>query len=210
MVNRSNQSQIYQPESVYHGTLDIYLDSFKHKLLDSQYWRPGRDFGEGFYTTTSLQQAKDWAVKMQDKYDEGLPCVLKVGILKPDSLNPTYLIFPPGPSETWAGFIFEHRKTTRKGQDPCKRHPEIVMGPMADADTGKIIQDAVQWNKDVHWFYDRIIRNNRNRLLDAFRLGYQITFCSERLERMLSLHGYYVQKERGWVYHENRDQASRA
>ncbi len=67
--------------NVYHGTLDIYLESFKDRLLNSRHWKSGRDFGQGLYTTASIDQAKAWARSMQDKLNVGLPCVLEIGFI---------------------------------------------------------------------------------------------------------------------------------
>lgn len=56
------------PAVVYHGTLDLYLESFKERLLNRTYWKDGRDFGKGLYTTISIEQAKAWARSAQDKW----------------------------------------------------------------------------------------------------------------------------------------------
>jgi hypothetical protein len=195
------------PSSVYHGTLDIYLDSFKNRLLNSQHWKSGRDFGQGLYTTISIDQAKAWARSMQDKLNVGLPCVLEIGI-KPKLLHfqPNYRIFT-GVSLEWAHYIYSHRTVPYGGVDPCQSHSDIVIGPLADADTGKIVQDGVKLKKNSEWFLDKISRSHSNRRLDSVRLGNQIVFCDETLAPMLQLSGFYLYQGRRWRYNGNEEKS---
>lgn len=201
--------EIITPQHLYHGTVDTYWPSFRKRLLDASYWRPGRDFGEGFYTTISPAQARKWAVKAaRSAVGDVRPCVLELELLGvPEPYEP--LIFL-GESLQWASFILEHRKVEHKGDpDPCGSHPDIIVGPMADGDTGKILAECVQWKQDVHWFYDRITRSVRGRRLDSLRLGNQVVFSSEKWEPMLRLAGCYIQSGGRWIYHENAGAAER-
>lgn len=195
------------PSRVYHGTLDVYLPNFRRTLLDSRYWKPMRDFGKGFYTTISIEQARAWARSMQDKLLQGNPCVLEIELL-PDRLGfePTYRIFA-GISRSWAQYIYEHRTSGANDPDPCASHASIAIGPMADADTGKIVANGVQLKKDVDWFLDRITRNHANRRLDALKLGNQIAFCDEALAPMLRLSGHEVYQGRRWRSHDSASEA---
>src|SRR5690606_8572748 len=103
-----------------------------------------RDFGRGLYTTISLDQAKTWARSMQEKLNQGNPCVLEIGVsIDEVTTTPHYRIFT-GISNDWAKYIYEHRTVSSRYDDPCKPHADIVIGPMADADTGKIVQDGVK------------------------------------------------------------------
>ena len=193
--------EVVFPAKVYHGTLDVYLESFKTQLLNSRFWKPNRDFGQGFYTTISFEQARIWAKAMQDKLNAGNPCVLEI-IVSPELLKrePRYRIFT-GISLHWAQYIYEHRTVAPGAPDPCKDHADIVIGPMADADTGKIVASGVKLKKDADWFLDKITRNHANRRLDSLKLGNQITFCTESLAPMLQLSGYEVYQGRRWRYY---------
>ncbi|WP_152396400.1 DUF3990 domain-containing protein [Paenibacillus guangzhouensis] len=194
---------IITPQRLYHGTTDQYVPSFQNKLLNSQYWRPGRDFGEGFYTTISAAQARRWAHKMARSSVLGQvhACVLEIELLAmPADIEPRIFL---SDSIAWAEFIMSHRKADVKGQDPCAQHPDIIIGPMADSDTGKIMQEAIQLNRDVHWFYDQITRSMRGRRLDSLYLGNQVVFSSEKWESFLRLVGYNIYIGGRWVYHEN-------
>ncbi|WP_309120263.1 DUF3990 domain-containing protein [Paenibacillus sp.] len=193
------------PTILYHGTLDFYLSAFQERLLDRAFWKPNRDFGEGFYTTISMQQAMKWAVHGAKHY-AGLqtptPCVLKIQLL-PKRIDVFPRIFM-APEAEWAEFVFKHRTNDRKGFDPCRKHPDLMIGPMADNDTGMIVRDAVKLGKDAAWFGDQIVRDRRGRKLDPLRLGNQVVFANERLEDSLRLVGYYLRSEGRWKYHDNQ------
>ncbi|GIQ62935.1 hypothetical protein PACILC2_15030 [Paenibacillus cisolokensis] len=79
---------------------------------------------------------------------------------------------------------------------------------MADNDTGKIMWEALQLNKDADWFYDRIRRTRNGRKLDALRLGNQVVFPSEQWEEHLRLIGYHVYTGERWIYHDNKAQST--
>ncbi|MFD0586629.1 DUF3990 domain-containing protein [Paenibacillus sp. GCM10027627] len=192
------------PQLLYHGTTSITVDSFREKLLQSQYWRPGKDFGEGFYTTISVAQARKWAHKTaKESWDGGKPCVLVVELASiPADIQPLLFL---SDSPAWASFVYSHRKTGQKGEDPCAVHPDIMIGPMADNDTGKIVHKGVQLNKDDNWFYEQIIRSQKGRRLDALKLGNQVVFASERWEAHLALIGYHIYTGGRWMYGDVRD-----
>ncbi|XEC97376.1 DUF3990 domain-containing protein [Paenibacillus tarimensis] len=193
---------IITPQRLFHGTSDHLVPSFQSKLLNSRFWRPGRDFGEGFYTTISAAQARKWAQKAaKSSLENTRPCVLEIEMISVPAESEPFIFISD--SLAWAEFILEHRKVMVKGSDPCSKHPDIIIGPMADSDTGKIVLDAVQLNKDVHWFYDQIIRSARGRRLDSLRLGNQVVFSSEKWESSLRLIGYNIYAGGRWIYHEN-------
>ncbi len=193
---------ISTPQRLYHGTTDQLVPSFQKQLLNARYWRPGRDFGEGLYTTISAGQARGWAHRAAKSAIGAVsPCVLEIELTSvPANIVPKIYI---GESLDWASFIMKHRLTTDKGADPCSKHPDLIIGPMADADTGKIIQDAVQLKKDVKWFYDQITRSAKGKRLDAMHLGNQVVFSTEAWESALTLIGYYIYTGGRWTYHEN-------
>ncbi|WP_199624395.1 DUF3990 domain-containing protein [Paenibacillus alkalitolerans] len=201
--------QFLSPETLFHGTLSNRLPSFREKLLNREYWVPDRDFGAGFYTTISLEQAKQWAISTYEETRglKGQPSVLRI------KLNQTQIDFQPfilyfgAESLNWASFIFSHRKNRDKDKDPCKPHPDIIMGPMADNRTSIIVRKAIKWNKGMHWFYDQITRDKEHQKLDSLQLGYQFVFSNEHLERLLRLEGHYMFTKGRWIYHEETDQS---
>lgn len=195
---------ITTPQLLYHGTTSNTVHSFQQKLLNAPYWRPGKDFGEGFYTTISIAQARKWSHKSaKESWDGGRPCVLVVELASvPPHIEPLLFL---SDSQAWASFIYSHRKASVKGEDPCAVHPDIIIGPMADNDTGKIVHKAVQLNKDERWFYEQITISRKGRRLDPLRLGNQVVFCSEQWESHLRLVGYHIYMGGRWMYHDSQD-----
>jgi len=53
---------INQPIVLYHGTIRRYAESIMRDGVDVVCGDPNVDFGLGFYTTTSLSQARKWAI----------------------------------------------------------------------------------------------------------------------------------------------------
>jgi hypothetical protein len=47
--------------TLYHGTVLNHAQAIQRNGVSPRLGRPGTDFGPGFYTTTSLRQAKSWA-----------------------------------------------------------------------------------------------------------------------------------------------------
>ncbi|MDL2408506.1 DUF3990 domain-containing protein [Rhizobium calliandrae] len=47
--------------TVYHGTDSLSGNNIRMNGILAQYFNPSSDFGAGFYVTTSLHQAKNWA-----------------------------------------------------------------------------------------------------------------------------------------------------
>ncbi|WP_138753242.1 DUF3990 domain-containing protein [Paenibacillus sinopodophylli] len=193
---------ITTPQLLYHGTTSDTVQSFGRKLLNSPYWRPGKDFGEGFYTTISIAQARKWSHKAaKESWSGSKPCVLVIEFASvPERVEPLLFL---SDSPAWASFIYAHRRATVKGEDPCGIHPDIIIGPMADNDTGKIVHKAVQLEKDEQWFYEQITVSRKGRKLDSLRLGNQVVFCSERWESHVKLVGWHIYTGSRWVYHES-------
>jgi hypothetical protein len=147
-------------------------------------------------------QARKWARKAEKgAVPISRACVLEIELTGiPEHFVPQVFL---GISPSWGEYIFAHRTAIKKNFDPCKRHADVIIGPMADNDTGKIVQNAVSLNKDHLWFYNKITRNIQGKRLDALRLGNQVVFSSEQWDSSLLLTGYYIYIGRRWMYHEN-------
>ena len=105
---------------LFHGSLQIVKEP--HILV------PGRtlDYGAGFYTTTSEQQARDWVVRKLDVND-------KIGYIniydfdKPSAKGLDCLIFANPPGEDWVDFV--HANRTQLG---FIHNHDLVYGPVAN------------------------------------------------------------------------------
>lgn len=105
---------------IYHGSLDVV----EHPVI----LRPNRklDYGEGFYTTTSESQAKEWVVRrmLEQKSACGYVNVYEFDDKK---LNGFKSLFFSEPSEEWAAFVLANRTKKNFAHDY-----DIVYGPVAN------------------------------------------------------------------------------
>lgn len=105
---------------IYHGSLEVVE---KPMILN-----PNRqlDYGNGFYTTTSEQQSKEWVRRrMREKIvNGGYVNVYEFDEIKMQELK--CLVFPE-PSKEWADFVMANR--TQKG---FTHDYDIVYGPVAN------------------------------------------------------------------------------
>lgn len=201
------------PTWVYHGTTIDTLESFKEQLINPKYWVTTvgfrKDFGDGFYTTIDQKQAKIWAEK-RAKANFSEPCVLKI---KCDSSKYKDLIKHHvflGASEDWAKYILDHR-IQACDHDPCivagQEHSDVITGPMADGDTGRIVEQFLTRNFSFEWFYGNIIVNKEGTPLSGLELGNQIAFCNPDVaESILTLEGAWLRKPNGeWEYYDKQN-----
>ena len=104
---------------LYHGSLQIVS---RPKIII-----PNRqqDYGSGFYTTTSMQQACDWVVrKLNSATASGYVNLYEWDAASASTLH--YLRFET-PNESWLDFVMNNR-TMKDFQHPY----DIVHGPMAN------------------------------------------------------------------------------
>lgn len=104
---------------LYHGSLDI-VESPKIFLPNRRL-----DYGNGFYTTTSVQQAKEWAKR---KMKQSVPIAyVNVYEIDKNSIDDMYVLNFDGPSDEWIDFVMKNR------QDETFIHDyDIVYGPVAN------------------------------------------------------------------------------
>jgi len=109
---------------LYHGS-NLEIDS-----IDLLKGKRGKDFGQGFYLSTDLQQARDMAATVVDREEEGTPTVTMFEV-DDDILTSGILdvkIFPRYSIE-WSRFVRANRKN--KTSVPIHNY-DIVYGPIAD------------------------------------------------------------------------------
>lgn len=120
----------------YHGTISDYAD----KIVDNIDITAGRtftDFGQGFYVTNNMNQAKEWALKKFHDYKEmnqmlfPTIIVLELDIEKLRRLNGQEF---ENPSTLWANFVYNCRRIGKRGD--LYHQDDYVCGPLAD---GKIV-----------------------------------------------------------------------
>ena len=105
---------------LYHGSL---VTVKKPSVLKG---RNTVDFGKGFYTTTSFEQAQKWA-DLKRKRSGVSRAVVSVYEAPDDLLNGRYATLNfTGPTKDWLDFVVKNRKGQGDG------HYDLTMGPVAN------------------------------------------------------------------------------
>ena len=104
---------------LYHGSLEV--------VSDPRIITPNRtlDYGRGFYTTTSYEQAEQWVRRRKGtQHSVGYVNVYELADILPDDIK--QLRFET-PTEEWVDFVMRNR--TEKGYEHSY---DIVYGPVAN------------------------------------------------------------------------------
>lgn len=105
---------------IYHGGLEI--------VNVPEIRKPNRtlDYGSGFYTTTSFDQAKDWVIRRikENKVKIGYVNIYELDQNQTENLN--CLIFDK-PTDEWVDFVMKNRT-----QKDFNHNYDIVYGPVAN------------------------------------------------------------------------------
>lgn len=124
------------------------------------------DFGYGFYTTTNQNQARNFAAKVTDRRETGIPCVSMYEISDFEKLAKrcSILTFSEA-DEAWLDFVFANRNGSYIGA-----HYDIILGPVAN-DT--IYRTFVAYEEGILTKEETIARLKVKKLYD------QMTFTTE-------------------------------
>ncbi|RKL66475.1 hypothetical protein CR203_14330 [Salipaludibacillus neizhouensis] len=183
---------IILPEILYHGTTTKSLHIMKKELINKGYWKTGRDFGKGLYTTVNLAQAKVFA-NIKSNNPKNLPCVIKLKVENIDLSTYRKKIFL-GASINWASLIYNHRI-----HEVGFSEYDLIVGPLADSSMRKVILECKLKQHSINWFYENVIRNKESKLIED--LGSQIVFSNgEFAKEVLSIDGWYIRSNGGWIY----------
>jgi len=114
-----------QPLALYHGTTSTSAASILSSGIRLGYSRPRFDFGKGFYTTTSREQAESWAVqKAEVSQSEPMLLTFRVERIQIARLSCLCFVrFSPAAVDFWS-FV----QSCRFGKDT--HWYDIVMGPV--------------------------------------------------------------------------------
>ncbi|MDO4462412.1 MAG: DUF3990 domain-containing protein [Bacteroidia bacterium] len=106
---------------IYHGSLQV--------VKAPQILSPNRtlDYGAGFYTTTSFEQARDWALR--HKRDKNTPPEGYVNLYNVDLdfIRNSNTLWFDAPSEEWVDFVYANRNNLSFHHDY-----DYVYGPVAN------------------------------------------------------------------------------
>ena len=169
---------------LYHGTTEVIGD------IDLGKCRLRTDFGKGFYMSSKLGTARDWAIGKAGF--SGIPTVIRFRI-KDDIFANSALSYKrfDSPTEEWLNFIRDNRRMDiGNSNSPEPRHfYDIVTGPIANdkvADAvdryckGKIsIEDAIARVKAL----PSVFQMSFHTALALTYVDQRLTECQQRIQR---------------------------
>lgn len=112
---------------LYHGS---NIEVSQPRLLPFQ---RALDFGHGFYTTSSFEQATWWAYKTRNRSGKGEPIVTRYEIDR-DKLQCLRVLRFEGPNRDWLRFVTSCRKSPNDSVDW-----DVVYGPVANDKTMEVL-----------------------------------------------------------------------
>lgn len=110
---------------LYHGS---NLAVTKPKIINS---KRSLDFGNAFYLTTDIEQAKRWAKSITNRRGEGIPTV---SIYELKNIEELEILKFDAPSKEWLQLI-----TTNRKKQYYKNKFDIIIGPVANDNTMPVI-----------------------------------------------------------------------
>ncbi len=149
---------------LYHGS---NIEVCQPRLLEGQ---RALDFGAGFYTTTDLEQAKNWSRRQVRVRKSGLPSVSVYDVDETSFVTLKVLKFESANQE-WLDFITQHRKGLVQ-ENPF----DVIIGSIANDQT----MPTLSLYLDGYLTAEEALR----RLLTQ-RLSDQVVFKSEKALQLL-------------------------
>jgi hypothetical protein len=118
---------------LYHGTTKTNAELIQTNGIDLAKANSSTDFGKGFYTTTSLRQAQNWAWQAASKYDDK-PIVLLYRLSRNSLASLDSLWFVSGDYDAldyWS-LVF-HCRTGNEGHKRGETvlYYDLIIGPVA-------------------------------------------------------------------------------
>jgi hypothetical protein len=146
---------------LYHGSNEQVI------FPDVTIGRSPLDFGRGFYVTTSLEQAKNWAARKAARSGIGVP-IINIYESPDDFINSKELLIKQffEPSAEWLDFVVVNRNEEYRG----KKY-DIVCGPVADDNVIRVIRMYMNETYDK----EEAIKRFKTEKLDN-----QILFATEK------------------------------
>ncbi len=154
---------------VWHGSYTV-IDQ-----VDLSFAGPGKDFGQGFYVTNLLDQARIWAARIarikhidsgvvtEFEYNENISRIMKMKVLRFDGYN-----------DGWLDFVVLNRLNI--SETPAHDY-DIVEGPVADDFVTQRVYDFMDSKISREQFMSELVYNP----------SHQICFCTVHSLQALSL-----------------------
>jgi hypothetical protein len=115
-------------KELYHGTTKRHADSILRDGIDPSRGEPNTDFGPGFYTTTNLAQAHEWA-EAKSSATGGSGAVLKLTIDRAALSQLRTLVFSRPTADYWS--LVERCRDREEAPHQTGKDYDVVYGPVA-------------------------------------------------------------------------------
>jgi hypothetical protein len=116
---------------LYHGTLLQHATKIAQHGVDTSFGAPNRDFGRGFYTTTLLNQAQDWADARASE-ENASPAIVRLILDRLELRNLRSLAFVRGARDAQDFWSFVcHCRRKNQGAPATHQYYDVVYGPVA-------------------------------------------------------------------------------
>ncbi len=151
---------------IYHGSNQIV---YKPLFLESKH---STDFGRGFYTTESMKQAENWAIKIKNRRESEHAYVSEYEY---NEANDLVTIAFEGPTEEWLDFV-TYNRLENKGHEY-----DVIIGPVADDSVYETLFD---------YSIGRITKEEAILELKSVTLDGQILFHTDKSLEYVTFLGY--------------------
>ena len=113
---------------IYHGSL-VVVDKPEIRISNRYL-----DFGNGFYTTNSFEQAKTWCNKLCSRNNCNLGYISEYEFDLDSAQNQIEIIKFSDANEQWLRFVCDNRNGV------CNKNYDLVIGPVADDSVYEVVK----------------------------------------------------------------------
>jgi hypothetical protein len=170
-----NKERIILPELLYHGSTVVI------KKINLLLGAPHKDFGKGFYTTSSEQQAEKFAI-IKARREKLLSGYLNIYEYNPD--NTLKFKHFEIPNEEWLDFVLSNRRVDGRSSNAAGTEFDIISGPVANDAVGLVLNQLLI---GTYGDPDSVAaRQTAIRLLETTKLYNQIFFATNNAIKCLN------------------------
>ncbi|MDR0853851.1 MAG: DUF3990 domain-containing protein [Clostridiales Family XIII bacterium] len=161
---------------LYHGTFENFSE------IDISKSAPKKDFGQGFYLTNDIDQAKKFARLKAVRENRRQGYLLTFNFTESDNLSVKQFT---SSNEEWFDFVLRNRGAGNYASKGPNESCDIVIGPVANDAVGVVLNNFIDGVYGDQYSADA--KNTAIRLLLSQKLHNQVFFGTKNAIRCLSL-----------------------
>ena len=166
----TDDERLHIPKRIIHGTTSLSLPSFIANGIQAGGVDFGGvprlprslDFGEGFYCSYDeaicRAQVEELAKTRAGGYENCQPLILDIRVDQTINFDQSLkcLFFDETHGLDLARYIVHHRALLTCNVDPCRIHPDIIIGPVADGKVSLHAYKVISREITIEEFFDNI------------------------------------------------------